>query len=52
MDNLLRPIVEIYPKLFIQKQKIPTFVEMYTKTSDDVVVVCVKVSDTWFYLFR
>ncbi|XP_052754511.1 protein zwilch isoform X1 [Galleria mellonella] len=42
MDNLLQPVLESYPKLTIEKQFCPSYVEMYTKNSREIVMVFVK----------
>ncbi|XP_059058600.1 uncharacterized protein LOC131852039 [Achroia grisella] len=42
MDNLLQPVLESYPKLSIEKQICPSYVEMYTKNKTEIVMVFVK----------
>lgn len=44
MDNLIKPLLENYSKHYIEKQKSPTYIEMYTKSNRDVVLVCNKVN--------
>nr|XP_049693129.1 uncharacterized protein LOC110373326 [Helicoverpa armigera] len=46
MENLLKPLTDSYSKYYIQKQKSPSYIEMYTKASNDVVLVCNKTKQT------
>lgn len=43
MDNIIKPVIDSYPKYYIEKQKSPSYVEMYTKSNRDIVLVCNKV---------
>ncbi|KAG6444971.1 hypothetical protein O3G_MSEX003691 [Manduca sexta] len=38
MDLLLQPVLENYPKLYVEKQKCPSYVEMYAKYNKDIVL--------------
>lgn len=44
MENILQPVLESYPKFFIQKQKSPSYVQMYSKSNNDIAIVYVKVN--------
>ncbi|KAH9636121.1 hypothetical protein HF086_008421 [Spodoptera exigua] len=48
MDNILKPVIDSYPKYYIEKQKSPNYVEMYTKTNRDIVLVCNKAKQTTY----
>lgn len=43
MSNFLQPVLDLYPKFSIEKQKSPSYVEMFTKKIEDVVMVYLKV---------
>ncbi|KAF9409142.1 hypothetical protein HW555_011406 [Spodoptera exigua] len=40
--------MDSYPKYYIEKQKSPSYVEMYTKTNRDIVLVCNKAKQTTY----
>ncbi|XP_026731698.1 uncharacterized protein LOC113496621 [Trichoplusia ni] len=42
MDNLIKPLCQNYPKHCVLKQKSPSYVEMFTKSKRDIVLVCNK----------
>ncbi|KAJ8719141.1 hypothetical protein PYW07_016697 [Mythimna separata] len=42
LDNLIKPLLEKYPKYYVEKQKSPTYVEMYAKSNRDILLVCNK----------
>lgn len=44
MDNLLKPVIENYSKYYVEKQKCPTYVQMYAKDSKEIILVYNKVS--------
>ncbi|KAL0832257.1 hypothetical protein ABMA28_001705 [Loxostege sticticalis] len=46
MENILQPVLESYPKFFIQKQKAPSYVQMYSKSNNDIAIVYVKNKQT------
>ncbi|CAH0674101.1 unnamed protein product [Spodoptera exigua] len=48
MDIILKPVIDSYPKYYIEKQKSPSYVEMYTKTNRDIVLVCNKAKQTTY----
>ena len=43
MDNLLQPVRENFPKLTIDKQKSPSYVEIYTNKDTEIVLAYIKV---------
>lgn len=43
MSNFLQPVLDLYPKFSIEKQKSPSYVEMFTKKIEDIVMVYLKV---------
>ncbi|KAI5637747.1 RZZ complex, subunit zwilch domain-containing protein [Phthorimaea operculella] len=49
MDSALKPVLENYPKYFIDKQQCPSYVSMYTKEKNDVVMVYAKSKQTTIY---
>ncbi|XP_073952221.1 uncharacterized protein [Choristoneura fumiferana] len=46
MSNILQPVLDLYPKYSIEKQKCPSYVEMFTKKIEDVVMVYLKIKQT------
>ncbi|XP_061705258.1 protein zwilch-like [Cydia pomonella] len=42
MNTVLQPVLDLYPKYCIERQKCPSYVEMYTKSSSDVIMVYLK----------
>ncbi|KAJ2947574.1 hypothetical protein O0L34_g17367 [Tuta absoluta] len=49
MDSILKPVLDKYPKYFIDKQQCPSYVSMYTKEKYDVVMVYAKSKQTAIY---
>ncbi|KAL4716326.1 hypothetical protein ACJJTC_014806 [Scirpophaga incertulas] len=42
MDNLEQLVVEKYPKIIVQHQQSPSYIEMHTKHTNDVLMICMK----------
>ncbi|XP_063827006.1 uncharacterized protein LOC135076473 [Ostrinia nubilalis] len=47
MENILKLVQESYPKFFVQKQKSPSYVQMYTKNNNDIAIVYFKNKQTF-----
>ncbi|XP_049870970.1 protein zwilch isoform X1 [Pectinophora gossypiella] len=50
MDTILKPVLENYPKLSIEKQLCPSYVSMYTKNKNEIVLVYAKAKQSTNYV--
>ncbi|CAB3222288.1 unnamed protein product [Arctia plantaginis] len=46
MDALLKPVIDNYSKYYIDKQKSPSYVQMYTKDAKEIILVYNKVKQS------
>ncbi|XP_075975984.1 zwilch kinetochore protein [Anticarsia gemmatalis] len=47
MDTVLKPVVDNYSKYYVEKQRCPSYVQMYTKSDKEIVLVYNKIKQAF-----